>query len=235
MKGVLNMKKTTVLLVLLLIFCMTASALAEGGFVFRDAAQKPAEEIDTSIHAGTGLKLYNRRDEKAERQWFENNTVCLRGLYLRDIAPGLTSLWYNIVPIDLTKQGRQTYDLIASNLYFVGKAYVDISGDQLTVSYDYYESEIAYPISECAALFTSMDELTAEYLDNPVPNFTVGRAVSISGDLNGSETALLFMLNRMTYTNPYDTVNHLLTRYWPNHRYCTKSQAAMRELLLKIK
>ena len=226
------MKKWTVLLAALLVFCLFGSALAEGGFVFMTPdQQQPAEEIDVSIHADMGLKLVAPKDEKMTRQWFESNTVCLRGLYIRDFAPELTGKWYNVVPIDLTNQGRQTFDLVAGNLYFVGKAYVDIEDGSLTLTYDYYMSDIATPVSECAALFTSMDELTAEYLEDPTPNFTVGKPVK----LDGSETALLFVFNRLSYTNPYDSLNHLLTRYWPNHPRYMKSQAAMKDLLTKLK
>ena len=229
------MKKWTLLLAALLVFCVLGTALGEGGFVFASAEPQIPEEIDVTIHADMGLKLVAPKDEKMTRQWFENNTVCLRGLYIRDIAPELTSKWYNVLPIDLTKQGRQTFDLVASNLYYVGKAYVEIEDDSLTLTYDYYMSDIAQPVSECAAIFSSMDQLTAEYLENPTPNFTVGRPISISRSLEGSETALLFVFNQLSYTQPYDSLNRLLTRYWPNHPRYMKDQAALKDLLTKLK
>ena len=205
-----------------------------------DAEGYPIYSELVSSKAPAGFDVKTLKDHKLtviqpKRQWFENNTVGVRGLFLRDLYPDLTSRWYNVAPVDLTKQGRQTFDLVASNLYMIGHAYVDVKDDSVTVSYDYFRSDIAQPLSETAALFTSIDQLTTEYLENPTGNITVGKPVSISQDLGGSDTALLFFCNRLTYSQPYTDRGAMLSRFWPNHPRYANDKANMKALLEKIK
>ena len=201
---------------------------------------KNGDWILTSSKAPAGysikdLNQYKLKVVQPKKDWFKNNTVCVRGLYLRDLYPGLTDKWYNVAPIDLTKQGRQTFDLVASNLYFVGYAYVDIQGDSVTVSYDYFESDLAEPLSESVALLTSVDQLTPAFLNSPASNIPVGRPVSINGNLGGIQTALLFICNRFTYSQPYTTKGFMLTRAWPNHPRYADELAEMKTLLRDMK
>ncbi len=180
------------------------------------------------------LKKYALELVQPKKQWFKNNTVGVRGFSLRERYPSLTDKWYHVVPVDLTKQGRQTFDLVASNLFILGHAYVDIRGDQLCVNYDYYMSDLAEPISDTIALFTSLDGLTSRYLDQPTGNVTAGVPLSISNDLGGNDTALLFFCNRLTYSQPYSTRGAMLTRFWPNHPRYAKDRAAMEGLMAKF-
>lgn len=151
--------------------------------------------------------------------WYSHNTLGLVGLPLRDLYPDLTDRWYNVVPVDLTVQGRQTYPLVASNLFYMGTACVDILGDSVTVTYQTPGNRwTAYLAVEDEALvwFTSVSDITSAFLENPVGEVAFGQPVSISEQLNGQDVALLFICNHVTYRQPCIGETGYLTRYWPN-------------------
>lgn len=151
--------------------------------------------------------------------WYSHNTQGLVGLPLRDLYPDLTDKWYNVVPVDLTVQGRQAYPLVASNLFHMGTAYVDILGDSVTVTYKTPGNKwTAYLAVEDEALawFTAPGDITAEFLENPAGEVAFGEPVSISESLNGQDVALLFICNHVTYRQPCLGDMGYLTRYWPN-------------------
>lgn len=151
--------------------------------------------------------------------WYSHNTQGLVGLPLRDLYPDLTDKWYNVVPVDLTVQGRQAYPLVASNLFHMGTAYVDILGDSVTVTYKTPGNKwTAYLAVEDEALawFTAPGDITTEFLENPAGEVAFGEPVSISESLNGQDVALLFICNHVTYRQPCLGDTGYLTRYWPN-------------------
>ena len=165
-----------------------------------------------------------------ERISYTNNTVCLAGLSIKDTWPGLTDKWYNVVPVDLTAQGRQTYTLVASGMYYIGECYVDIAGDEVVVTYATYRGNLDR-LSECMRFFTDLDDLTTEYLEDPTSSFAFGEKLSIRRDLKGAQVALLFVCNRVSYTIPFDNQNHTLVRYYSNKPDWKAFRADLTELL----
>ncbi|MBQ8082410.1 MAG: hypothetical protein IJ240_11000 [Clostridia bacterium] len=190
---------------------------AAKGWYLEDGTALTAEQI--------AVALPYAKDARAgkiswDTQWYPNNTVGVMGLSIRDLFPDRTDKWYNVLPVDLKVQGKQIFPLVASNMFFIGKLTVDVNGDRVTVRYRLYPSQQVEVHGETSAWFTSFDDLTAEYLNDPQSNFRFGRSVSIKKDLNGQEEALLFVCNRVTYGQPYDAKGTMLTRYWPrHHRY----------------
>lgn len=154
--------------------------------------------------------------------WFDHNTLGLVGLPLRDLYPDLTSKWYNIVPVDLTVQGRQTYPMAASNVFSMGSAYVDVQGDSVTVTYELPSSSGARGQTyltledECLAWFTSASDITSDFLNAPSSSLQFGESVSIKDTLGGADTALLFICNHVSYRQPCFGDTGYLTRFWPN-------------------
>lgn len=151
--------------------------------------------------------------------WYPHNTLGLIGLPLRDLYPDLTDKWYNVVPVDLTRQGTQTFPLAASNLYYMGSACVEVSGDSVTVTYETPSGQWKPYLKvedETLAWFTSAADITADFLNNPAGETKFGEAVSIAGDLKGQDVALLFICNHVTYRQPFFGETGYLTRYWPN-------------------
>ena len=150
----------------------------------------------------------------ADTVWYTDNTASLAGLPLRDIYPGLTDKWYNVVPVDLTQKGRQTYTLVGSNMYYLGEVYVDVTGTDVTVSYGTYRGQLTVK-SECLQWFVDPADITSEFVENPQGGYEFGQAVSIQNDLQGAEIGLLFICNQVSYCNPYSD-GYSLVRYWPN-------------------
>ena len=91
-----------------------------------------------------GKKLYTCQNDPSHTRVenlgvlvMSNNTVCAFGPRLRDVNlyPYNTSAWYMFTPFDASRDGRQTYELVASNMYIVGTLTIDIQNGQLIIDY----------------------------------------------------------------------------------------------------
>lgn len=173
------------------------------------------EGVDLSIYEPAEIIFPVIEPEKPKYTWYPNNTVGLVGLSLRDSYPDLTDKWYNVVPVDLTQNGVQTFRLVASNLFYIGQAAVIVDGDNVTVQYALADGH-GYVKDECVRWFTSVDAITTDFLNAPESDLAFGQTISRSKDLNGQDVALLFICNHVTYRQPYTNSGVNLTRYWPN-------------------
>lgn len=147
--------------------------------------------------------------------WYPNNTIALAGLSLKEASSSLPDKWYNVVPVDLTRNGRQTYFLTISNARFIGECYVDVWGDEVTVSYALIQKSGIEPLSEYGRWFTNLSQITTGSIEATTKGFTFGEPVSISEDLGGADVALLFIRSKATYRQPFRDGTEL-TRYWRN-------------------
>lgn len=151
--------------------------------------------------------------------WYPDNTACSFGPAFRDVRPGLTDKWYLFTPVDLTRQGTQTFEYIASNLYLIGEVYVDVYGDTVRVTYhNFYEAQggNTQTLTEYFTFFHDLRSVTnVEPETMGDPGFRFGQSISIAGDLDGDTNVLLFVRNQVTYRD-YVTDSHKLTRFWPN-------------------
>jgi len=180
----------------------------------------------TGKNKGTDITI-----ERAE--WYSNNTACSFGPAFRDLRPGLTDKWYTFTPIDLTRQGRQTFEYVASNKYVIGEVYVDVKEDSVTVTYrNFYDSKSGNTKTE-EEFFTffrslaSVSRVEPEQLQSQA--FSFGVPLSIERDLEGDTSVLLLVCNRVTYCN-YVTGEKKLTRFWPN----LPERKALRESMLAL-
>ena len=164
-----------------------------------------------------------------EVKWYAQNSVCVAGLSLRDDLH-MSDKWYNVAPIDLTQEGTQTLYLVAGNRHHIGKAYVTVADGNVTVDYKLHGGH-GYIKDECVKWFTSLDEITAEFIENPTSDLTFGQAVSIAEDLGGADTAILFIRNVATYRQPYTNAGGELSRYWRNRDRWIESREDMMTLL----
>ena len=166
-----------------------------------------------------GYKKNKEEEEKPKAVWYTNNTMGVVGISLRNEYPNLTKKWYNVLPVDLSKDGEQTFKLVASNLYYMGTVTVTVEGDNVTTTYNvpHYSWQEVYPGSECLAWFTGVEEITSDFLENPTSDMQFGTAISKENDLNGQDKALLFVCNRITYRIPLDNAGAMPVHYWPNH------------------
>ena len=165
--------------------------------------------------------------------WYSNNTACSFGPAFRDIKPKLTDKWYLFTPIDLTLQGRQEFDYVASNMYVIGKVYVDVAGDNVTVSYhNFYADDNGNTetLNEFLCFFPDLAAVKrVEPEDMGDSGYRFGQTVSIENDLSGDTNVLLYIRNRVTYRT-YVTDTHKLTRYWPN----LPERKALREQMIAL-
>jgi hypothetical protein len=129
---------------------------------------------------------------------YPNNTMCIMGPRLRDIAHGSTDKWYMVTPVDISQEGEQTFSLVASNIYRVGTATVAVKEGQLTVTYKTLKGVTVH--SEYLAIYPDLETAVKQNAaDLGGVSFKPGEPISISDDLAGDTSVLLLMCNRVTY------------------------------------
>lgn len=143
--------------------------------------------------------------EKNSIEWYSSNTVCVGGLEFRQEKPGLTKKWYNFAAIDLTKQGKQVFELVASNLYVIGVVIVDVDGDNVTVEWRLnkqgtvdanFKNE-----SEFLTFFHDLASVESVEPSSIATSYKFGEPVSIEKDLEGDTNVLLYIRNVASYCN----------------------------------
>ena len=165
--------------------------------------------------------------------WYYNNTACAFGPAFRDVNPALTDKWYTFAPVDLTVQGRQEFEYIASNRYVIGRVYLFVDGDSVTVTYrnDYDGKGGRTQTKEEFFTFfpdlSSVTQVEPEMLTKQA--FAFGVPLSIEKDLGGDTRVLLYVRNRVTYCD-HVTDTQTLRRYWPN----LPERKELRESMLRL-
>ena len=171
--------------------------------------------------------------EKAEVTHYPNNTICVAGLTLKEADASLPEKWYNVLPIDLTKDGRSVYQLMISNIFLIGEVYVDVWGDEVTVSCDLVDSTAVRPLSWYGRWFTRLGDITTASIESSEGGFTFGEPVSIADDLGGADTALLFIRSKASYYQPFRD-GTTLTRYWRNLDEWKEFREGLQELMPRV-
>ena len=172
-------------------------------------------------------------EDAPETIWYPDNTVTVCGLTLQEVSSDLPDKWYNVLPVDLTKDGRQTYYLMISNMHYIGRCYVDVWGDEVTVSYSLLDNSAIRPLSSYGRWFTSLSQITAASIESEADSFTFGQPMSIGDDLGGADTALLFIRCKATYYQPFRD-GTALTRYWRNRPEWKEFREGLQELLPRV-
>lgn len=148
--------------------------------------------------------------------WYPNNTMGIAGYSLRDM--GVSNKWYNACPVDLTRDGICQIPLVVSNMYVIGNAIVTVEGDTVTVDYETQHASPGYLtiLSECVQWFDELEDITAEFMENPQSDLAFGQTISKT-DLG--KVGFLFICNRVTYCQPIADNGIYLARY--NHSGAT--------------
>ncbi len=147
--------------------------------------------------------------------WYPNNTIALAGLSLQEASRTLPDKWYNVIPVDLTHDGRQTYYLTVSNARFIGECYVDVWGDEVTVTCEILDHSGIELVSEYGRWFTRLSDIDVRSIEDTANAIPFGEPMSIEYDLEGADVALLFIRSKATYRQPFRDGSEL-TRYWRN-------------------
>lgn len=172
-------------------------------------------------------------------KWYPHNTVCVAGIPFRDIRPELTNKWYNFVPLDLSADGVQTYDLVASNLYIVGKVTVKVTGDDVMVTWKINHrgtNDSNFQLeNEFMTIFPNLDAVTeVDPAKFDGTTYKFGQHISIENDLGGDTNVLLYICNQATYCNNISyKFNKLMyhARYWPNLKWRINQRNAMIDMV----
>lgn len=168
-------------------------------------------------------------------KWYPDNTVCVAGLEFREVKPGLTDKWYNFAPIDLSKDGMQSFDLVAGNLNVIGKVNVLVEGDQVTVEWKHvHDSCCDANFMSKREFFTFFSDLNAVNAVEPdqLEGFEYGTPISIANDLGGDTNVLLYVNNMATYCSNYCNLKpQSYTRYWRDLDWRIAARGAMTQLM----
>lgn len=174
--------------------------------------------------------------DQISNAFYPRNTVSSFGPHFRDVTPALTDKWYMFTPIDLSIQGRQTFDLVASNIFRVGEVYVDVNQDTVVVSYKmFYETNNGFTterLSEFLKFYNSyadVDIVEPEDMAQPATMFAFNQPFSILNHLGGDTNVLMFVRNRISYYRfPTPWVQY--NRFWEN----TPENTARRNAMLQF-
>lgn len=174
-----------------------------------------------------------------EAKWYPHNTICVAGVEFRDVRPELTSKWYNFAAIDLSQDGVQVYDLVASNMYVIGSVIVNKTGDEVVVNWQLAKqgtTDANFQLEdEFLTIFSDLNAVAeVEPSKFEGPTYEFGQPISIANDLNGDTNVLLYICNQATYCNnlSYKHLNPIYhARYWPNLEYRIAEREAMMDMV----
>lgn len=136
------MKTRMMSLFTLMLLCMAlcTTALAE------DAA-----DVETCPSCGAPIT-----STSTEHEYYASN-VCSIGPRFSD-ETGLTDDWFMFAPVDVSKEGSQTFDLIAGDMHKIGTVTVKVKSGNVTVKVSYVCDDIIVRDS-FMTLFTDIDEV----------------------------------------------------------------------------
>ena len=161
--------------------------------------RRPTEEEDglKQCHCSRcGLEIEEILPRLGKSDWRYQQTVCSLGIRYRDIRPDWTEKWYMFTPLDLSREGITTYDLIASNIHRVGAVTVAVSAGKAVISYSLNQG--AEAVSMGFALFHDLKSVEdPEHFDLSL--FSFDREISIEDDLSGDERVLLQIMGIINY------------------------------------
>ncbi len=198
-----------------------------------EGREKLKLDVPSPWNARRLLKKPETEEDPVEVIHYPNNTICVAGLTLQEASTTLPDKWYNVLPVDLTRDGRQTYYLTISNMFYIGKVYVDVWGDEVTVDCSLLDQSAIRPLSRYGRWFTSLSQITTDSIESSENGFTFGEPVSISEDLGGADVALLFIRSKATYYQPF-LDGTTLTRYWRNLTEWKEFRQGLQELMLRV-
>lgn len=153
---------------------------------------------------------------------FTRNTVCSFGPHFRDITPEMTDKWYMFTPVDLSRDGKQVYEMVGGNAYVIGTVSVTVNGDEVVVDYRYLPDVYAY--DEFYTFFPDYDSVTTVNPEEIGTAYEYGQKLSIEKDLGGDTDVLLFTCNRATFKSN----NDYIVRFYENVPW----RASLREAML---
>lgn len=172
-----------------------------------------------------GEKLYtcqndpsHTRIEKLGVLTMNNNTVCAFGPRLRDVNlyPNNTDVWYMFTPFDASKDGRQTYELVASNMYIVGTLTIDIKDGNMTIDYKLADTSKFDITLEFFTVLNRIQDIT-QYEPEKLLNLrmTTKQPINLEEKFGEDRDLVLYFCSRCNYTwsNRYTSLSYNSTAH----------------------
>lgn len=157
-----------------------------------------------------------------------NNTVCAFGPMLRDtnLYPYDTDLWYMFTPFDASKDGKQTYELVASNYYIVGEATLEIKDGFLTIDYKLRDTRNFTITLEFFTVLNKISDIT-KYEPEDLLDLRLNKNQPINlAEKYGDDTNLvLYFCSRCNYS--YSSTYTVLNYNSKAHQDLLKSMLAL--------
>lgn len=226
------------LILLLLVFAPCAQAKGRpggfsGGFQLEESVEDEPmteeERMEYLLEEAKQDRLDKlRREYVPKEKDYDQNTVCSFGPQFRDISPRMTDLWYMFTPIDLSVEGKQTFDLIAGNMFVVGQVSVAVENGRFQVDYAYNSTQIEIG-REYFNIFPDYESIEEENLENlhAQKRFSYGKSYSIADKLEGDTDVILFVCNTATFKKTTRGVGE----YYKNHPNRVPVREAMLEMI----
>ena len=202
------------------------------GDTYRYEAKEKAWYLNSIPYSGPVPVILKTLVLAKEIVWYPDNTVCSFGPQFRDAAPGLTDLWYMFTPVDLSRDGTQTFELVGGNMYVLGQVSLTVAGDSVTVNYSTVKGKNGhiYMKSEYLNFFRDLKSVTTVVPEELGEGFRFGEAISIQKDLGADKNVLMFVRNVATFRN-FVTDEILLRRFYKNYPSRVTIRDAMLELM----
>ena len=140
----------------------------------------------------------HKKTEVIPKISLNNNTLCAFGPRLRDSR--IYSAWYMFTPFDASKEGKQTFELVASNMYIVGTVTLEIRNDTLTVDYKVNGNTLNVTL-EFFTVLGSMDDISRyEPEDLLAMNMRVRQPINLTEKFGDDRNLVLYFCSRCDYT-----------------------------------
>jgi len=196
------------LMAVLLVGCAKAATIQERYEKVVEETQLREDRVLTREEKDWILHLLNEANEdtlqklrdayEPKEKIYFNNTVCAFGPQFREISSKLTKDWYMFTPIDLSKDGTQSYELIGGSMYVIGEVTVTVKDGKVTVDYEYFSRDIEAG-REYFTFFHDFDSITREDINRLPKQYSYGKSYSIEEKLGGDTDVILFVCNTATF------------------------------------
>lgn len=139
------------------------------------------------------LNSSHTKTVKLDTELMKNNTLCAFGPRLRDtnLYPYNTDAWYMFTPFDASKEGTQTFELVASNTYIVGTVTLTIRDGNLKIDYTIADTARFKVTEEFFTVLNRITDLT-QYEPEQLTDLRLGKGETINLEEKfGDDTSLV--------------------------------------------
>lgn len=155
--------------------------------------KKPTTTEEGEMLYTCQLNSSHTKTVKLDTELMKNNTLCAFGPRLRDtnLYPYNTDAWYMFTPFDASKEGTQTFELVASNTYIVGTVTLTIRDGNLKIDYTIADTARFKVTEEFFTVLNRITDLT-QYEPEQLTDLRLGKGETINLEEKfGDDTSLV--------------------------------------------